>query len=158
MPFTVFSQESDYLKSHGIDKDSIQELSFESSKGFEFILESFGSKKGFRIPQFLIYDDRGYPLKHKLDIHIKECGKGDVDKLKKKYHKNVPSLQKLNSIFDENIELPTIRKFVVIFMWAKEMEDYNIHAFETYKAWKNNDNIDFYFLNMKYESYHLITE
>tara|TARA_R100001369_G_scaffold84943_2_gene118171 strand:+ start:57 stop:590 length:534 start_codon:yes stop_codon:yes gene_type:complete len=152
---------TNYLNSYGINKDSIQELVFKNKERFNSFVSTFEEKEGFRL-QFLIFDESGNLIKHKLDKHIKECGKGDVEKLRKKYHKKLPSIIELNSHFTTTLNKPEINNFTVIFVWMQEQELdtetkhvfelYHQHAFETYHIWKENNNIEFYFLDMNYKS------
>ncbi len=166
--FSTFSiaqetiDKTNYLNSYGINKDSIQELLFKNKQSFTSFVSTFEEKQGFRL-QFLIFDESGNLLKHKLDQHIKECGKGDVENLRKKYHKKLPSILELNSYFSTTLDKPENNNFTVIFVWMQEQEldtddtkyvfkTYNQHAFETYHIWKEQNNIEFYFLDMNYTS------
>lgn len=139
-----------YLLDAGIIKDSINTLTFKSNTEFQSFVQAFEEKKGFR-PQWLIIDSSGKLLKHKLDQQIKECGKGDVDAIKKKYHKKSPSIYELNALFIESLVKPTKGDYTVVFMWMKGLGVYNQHTFETYHIWKENPNINFYFLDLKPE-------
>ena len=137
-----------YLNQYGIVKDSIQELTFKNKESFQSFVKVFEDKKGFELPKFLIYDSTGQLLKHRLDVLISACGKGDVNNLPKKYHKNLPTLDNLSPFFKEAIAFSKTADFVVIFIWHEVADKYNKHTFETYHTWKENDNIDFYFVNM----------
>ena len=145
-----FSQDKNLLKEFGIEKDSINELTFKSSDEFESFVKIFQEKKGFR-PQWLIFDSTGKLLKHKLDIHIKECGKGDVAEIKKKYQKKLPNISEVDTFFNEELIKPNGENYIIIFMWMKGLGLYNEHTFDTYNVWKENDNLDFYFLNLNTE-------
>ena len=103
---------------------------------------------GFQVLKFLIIDNSGQLLKHKLDILVFECGKGDVKWLKKKYFKKIPDLIELNPFFVEESQLPKPDHFIVIIIWHEIMDGYNKHTFETYHTWKDNSDIDIYFLNL----------
>lgn len=153
---------TDYLISQGINRDSIQELLFSDKEMFNSFVSTFEEKKkGFRL-QFLIYDESGNLLKQKLDQQIKECGKGDVEDLPKKYHKKLPSILELNSYFTQALDKPEKNNFTVVFLWMYEQEVdadrkyafelYHQHAFETYLIWKEKNNIEFYFLDMNFDS------
>ena len=148
----VYSQaeKDSYLLDAGIIKDSINTLTFKSKTEFQSFVQVFEEKKGFR-PQWLIVDSSGKLLKHKLDQYIKECGKGDVYNLKKKYYKKLPNIYELSALFNESLAKPTKGHYTVVFMWMKGLGIYNQHTFETYHVWKENSNINFYFLNLKPE-------
>lgn len=151
LPFSVVSQNDtkEYLAQYGIDKESINELSFQNEKYFRSFITVFEDKQGFELPKFLIIDESGKLLKHKLDVYIKECGKGDVNELRKKYFKKLPAINGLNEYFNETLKVPEKNHFVVIFIWIKEADFFNKHTFETYNTWKESVNIEFYFLNLK---------
>lgn len=144
------SNKKEYLAQYGVDKDSLQELSFKDEDNFKDFIKVFEDKQGFALPKFFIIDNTGKLLKHELDIYIKECGKGDVEKLKK-YFKKSPTIFDLNKYFVEELKAPKKDNFIVIFVWIQEANFYNKHTFETYNTWRDNDNIEFYFLNLKYE-------
>ena len=152
IPYSTVSQNDtkQYLAQYGIEKETINELSFKNEKHFRSFITVFEDKQGFELPKFLIIDESGKLLKHKLDVYIKECGKGDVNELRKKYFKKQPALDSLNEYFNEELKVPEKDHFIVIFIWIKETDSYNKHTFETYNTWKDNDNIEFYFLNLKY--------
>lgn len=82
---------------------------------------------------------------------ISECGKGDVAKLKKRYFKKLPTIDVLDNYFNEKLETPKATNFVVVFIWHQALDKYNKHTFETYQTWKENDNIEFYFLNLEFQ-------
>ncbi len=144
-----FSQtnKDDLISSFGINKDSIDEVIFKDKDSFNRFVNVFEDKKGFR-PQWFIIDSTGKLLKHKLDIQIKECGKGDVGNIKKKYHKDLPNISELSTFFKEDIKKPIENEYVIIFMWMKGLGIYNEHTFDTYNIWKDNNNIKFYFLDL----------
>ncbi len=150
-----FSQEQinsrEYLKSYSIELDSINQLTFIDKESFKSFLAQFEDKQGFELPKFLIFDNSGKLLKHRLDVLISECGKGDVQKLKKNYFKKLPDLDSLNLFFKYKITKPNDNEFVVIFIWHQVADKYNKHTFETYHTWKNDQNITFYFLNLNFE-------
>ena len=140
-----------YLEQYGISKDSINDLSFKDKDHFQGFIQAFEEKEGFQVPKFLIIDDTGKLLKHKLDILISECGKGDVERLKKKYYKKLPDLYGINTYFKEELQTPESDNFIVIFIWHELMDEYNRHTFETYQAWKEDENISFYFLELDFK-------
>mgnify|MGYP006284477289 CR=1 FL=1 len=144
----AFSQNESYLSTYNINTDSIIKLTFKDKKAFNNFILKFEDKKGFVLPKFLIIDETGKLLKHKLDILISECGKGDVSALKKRYFKKLPSLKELNLFFNEVIEIPEPENFIVVFIWHEAADKYNKHTFETYHTWKQNNNISFYFLEL----------
>ncbi len=148
----VYSQteKNTYLLDAGIIKDSVNTLTFKSETEFQSFVQVFEEKKGFR-PQWLIIDSSGKLLKHKLDQYIKECGKGDVDNIKKKYHKKSPNIHELNALFNQGLKKPTKGHYIIVFMWMKGLGVYNQHTFETYHVWKENPNIKIYFLDLKPE-------
>lgn len=145
----AFSQNENYLSTYNINTDSINQLTFKDKKSFKNFILKFEDKKGFVLPKFLIIDETGKLLKHKLDILISECGKGDVNALRKRYFKKLPTLPELNTFFTETIENPKPGDYVIIFIWHEVADKYNKHSFETYHTWKANDNITFYFLELK---------
>lgn len=151
--FSALSQGNSevYLKSYNINKDSINQLTFKDKINFTNFISKFEDKEGFELPKFLIIDNSGMLLKHKLDILISQCGKGDVNNLKKKYFQKLPNLEELNIFFNETISVPEEDNFIVVFIWHEAMDKYNKHTFETYHTWKENDNIKFYFLNLNIE-------
>ncbi|MEH1009468.1 hypothetical protein VDP25_17145 [Winogradskyella sp. ECml5-4] len=151
LSYNTFGQENNeaYLRKYDIIKDSINELTFKDKINFDNFIETFENNKGFELPKFLIVDNSGMLLKHKLDVWISECGKGDVAELKKKYSKKLPSLEKLNMFFNEKIKMPSKDNFAIVFIWHKATDKYNKHTFETYHTWKENNNIKFYFLNLE---------
>lgn len=153
LSFICFSQTKDetYLAKYEIKKESISELTFKNKAAFNNFIQAFEDKKGFELPKFLIIDHSGKLLKHNLDVLISECGKGDVNNLKKRYQKNLPDLEKLNEYFNEQLVKPKENDFIVVFIWHEAMDKYNKHTFETYKTWKENENITFYFLNLEYK-------
>lgn len=153
MPFSTFSQveKKEYLMHYGIELESLNELSFKNEKSFWDFIKVFEEKEGFELPKFLIIDDSGKLLKHTLDIYQRKCGKGDVKNIKKKYLKDLPTIDELDEFFNVNLEPPKENHFIVIFIWIQQADLYNKHTFETYNTWKLNDNIEFYFLNLKYE-------
>jgi hypothetical protein len=138
----------DYLKQYYIAKDSINELTFIDKIQFNNFISTFEDKEGFELPKFFIIDNSGKLLKHKLDVRISECGKGDVNELRKKYFKNLPTLEELNNFFNEDLQLPVENNFVIVFIWHEAMDKYNKHTFETYQTWKENNNMKFYFLDL----------
>jgi hypothetical protein len=138
----------DYLKQYDIAKDSINELTFIDKIQFNNFISTFEDKEGFELPKFFIIDNSGKLLKHKLDVRISECGKGDVNELRKKYFKNLPTLEELNNFFNEELQLPVENNFVIVFIWHEAMDKYNKHTFETYQTWKENNNMKFYFLDL----------
>lgn len=71
LPFSSFSQvkEKEYLSQYDIEKDSIRELSFKNESSFKDFINVFEDKQGFQLPKFLIIDNTGKLLKHKLDIY-----------------------------------------------------------------------------------------
>lgn len=137
-----------YLKQYDITKDSINELTFIDKIKFNNFISTFEDKEGFELPKFFIIDNSGKLLKHKLDVRISECGKGDVNELRKKYFKNLPTIEELNKFFNEKLELPLENNFIIVFIWHEAMDKYNKHTFETYHTWKENNNTKFYFLNL----------
>jgi len=153
LSFSSFSQGNSeaYLKKYNIIKDSVNELTFKDKDNFSSFIKAFEDKEGFELPKFLIIDNSGKLLKHKLDVTISECGKGDVAQLRKKYFKKLPSIGQLNSYFKEELEKPEQHNFIVIFVWHEAVDTYNKHTFETYHTWQENDNIAFYFLNLNME-------
>jgi hypothetical protein len=152
--FKIYCQDNiddkQYLSEYGIDKDSIKTLNFKNKDLLMKFIHEFEDKKekGFSLPKFLIYDETGNLIKHKLDIYIKECGKGDVNELKKRYHKKQPSIDRLNSFFIEDLSKPKNGNFVVIFIWMNGLELQNKHTFETYKTWKRESNLKTYFIKL----------
>lgn len=144
-------QSEDYLKSYDIHLEKIQELTFKSKESFQNFVATFEDKKGFELPKFLIYDSSGNLLKHRLDVLISACGKGDVQKLKKNYHKNLPSIDQLQVFFNEPLKKPLESSFIVVFIWHQAMDKYNKHTFETYHTWKENTDLSIYFLNLNVE-------
>ncbi|OYU85705.1 MAG: hypothetical protein CFE24_00420 [Flavobacterium sp. BFFFF2] len=138
-----------YLNSYSINKDSIRELTFKNKDSFQRFVKTFEEGRGFELPKFLIYDSSGTLLKHKFDTQISECGKGDVTTLKKKYYKDLPTLDQLNVFFNGEIAFPNESNYVVIFIWHQATDQYNKHTFETYKAWKEDKNLAIYFLNLE---------
>ncbi len=153
LSFSVLSQGNSevYLKGYGISKDSINELTFKDQINFNNFISKFQEKEGFELPKFLIIDNSGMLLKHKLDILISQCGKGDVNDLKKKYFQKLPHLEELNEFFNETMSIPEEGNFIVVFIWHEAMDKYNKHTFETYQTWKENDTIKIYFLNLNIE-------
>ncbi|WP_297332088.1 hypothetical protein [Flavobacterium sp.] len=137
-----------YLEKYGIYKDSINELSFKNEEEFKKFISAFEVEEGFELPKFLIIDNTGKLLKHRLDVLISQCGKGDVSGLKKKYFKDLPDLKRLNTYLNEQLVTPQGNNFIVIFIWHEAADKYNKHTFETYHAWKEDDNITFYFLDL----------
>ncbi len=140
-----------YFKRYSLLKDSIAELTFKSKEHFQAFFKEFEEKEGFELPKFLIYDNTGKLLKHRLDVLQSACGKGDVSRLKKSYHKSLPTLDELNVFFNETITKPSESAYVVIFVWHEAADKYNKHTFDTYQAWKNDDNLTIYFLNLQVE-------
>lgn len=149
--FISFGQNENYLETYDISKDSINELTFQSKKTFGSFITKFENNEGFELPKFFIIDNSGKLLKHKLDIQISECGKGDINELKKRYFKNLPTITELNGFFNEKLEMPYLNDFLVVFIWHEKTDKYNKHTFETYHTWKENDNIKFYFLELNYK-------
>ena len=147
---STYSQQGSaaYLKKYGIIQDSINELTFKNPVAFKNFIATFEDKQGFELPKFFISDNTGKLLKHQLDVRISQCGKGDVNALKKKYHQHAPSIEALNTFFNEPLKTPSASDFIVIFIWHEAADKYNRHTFETYHIWKTNDNIEFYFLNL----------
>ncbi|QTY27916.1 hypothetical protein [Flavobacterium sp. CS20] len=148
--FTSIGQTNseNYLKQYDISKGAINELTFINKTQFNNFISTFEDNKGFELPKFFILDNSGKLLKHKLDVRISECGKGDVNELRKKYFKNLPTIDELNNFFNEKLEIPEENDFIVVFIWHEAMDKFNQHTFETYHTWKENDNIKFYFLNL----------
>lgn len=140
-----------YLNRYSLSKDSIAELTFKSKEQFQAFIKEFEEKEGFELPKFLIYDNTGKLLKHRLDVLQSACGKGDVSRLKRSYHKSLPTLDELNVYFNETIAKPSESAYVVIFVWHEAADKYNKHTFDTYKAWKNDDDLTMYFLNLQVE-------
>ncbi|MCU0351089.1 MAG: hypothetical protein MUF43_09715 [Flavobacterium sp.] len=140
-----------YLKSYNVDKNTVRELTFTSKESFQSFIAVFEDKKGFELPKFLIYDNTGSLIKHRLDVLISACGKGDVQKLKKNYHKNLPTVEQLQVYFNEPLQKPIGSNFIVIFIWHQAMDAYNKHTFETYHTWKENPELMIYFLNLNWE-------
>lgn len=140
-----------YLQQYGIQENRINKLTFKHKTAFSSFISEFEDKKGFELPKFLILDNTGQLLKHKLDVIIKSCGKGDVKELKKKYFKKSPSLDQLNTYFNEELLTPEQHGFIVIFIWHQVADQYNKHTFETFHTWKDQDFIKIYFLNLSYE-------
>lgn len=145
------NQAEAYLKSYDIHQETIKALTFKNKESFQSFVATFEDKKGFELPKFLIYDSSGSLLKHRLDVLISACGKGDVQKLKKNYHKNLPSVDQLQVFFNEPLQKPMESNFIVIFIWHQAMDKYNKHTFETYHTWKENPDLSIYFLNLNVE-------